>query len=193
MNTLTAEAIATARLDLLPLRAAHAEEMAAVLSDPGLHAFIGGAPDPPQALRARYERLTAGSPDPGVSWLNWVIRLRDEGCLAGTVQATVGPSPQGVVAEVAWVVGAPWQGRGIATEAARGIVEWLGRQPVREVRAHIHPEHHASAAVAAAAGLAPSRVWQDGELRWLRHVGSETDGASTNSSYQTGSWGAGAV
>ncbi|GGT87358.1 GNAT family N-acetyltransferase [Streptomyces violascens] len=187
MSTFTPEAIATARLDLLPLRVAHAEEMAAVLSDPALHAFIGGAPDAPQALRARYERLTAGSPDPGVSWLNWVVRLREEGCLAGTVQATVAPSPQGAVAEIAWVVGTPWQGRGIATEAARGLVEWLGQRPVREVLAHIHPEHRASAAVAAAAGLAPTDVWHDGELRWLRRVGSELDGARTNSGFQTGS------
>ncbi|MFI6051254.1 GNAT family N-acetyltransferase [Streptomyces violascens] len=181
MNTLTAEVIATARLDLLPLRVAHAGEMAAVLSDPALHAFIGGAPDTPGTLRARYERLTAGSADPGVSWLNWVIRIRDEGGLAGTVQATVGPSPQGVVAEIAWVVGTPWQGRGIATEAARGLVEWLGRQPVREVLAHIHPEHRASAAVASAAGLAPTEVWQDGELRWERRMGSGLGGARVNS------------
>ena len=119
--------------------------------------------------RTRGELVELGDPAPR------------RGLSGGTVQATVGPSPQGVVAEVAWVVGAPWQGRGIATEAARGLVEWLGRQPVREVRAHIHPEHHASAAVAAAAGLAPSHVWQDGELRWLRQVGPETDGARTNS------------
>ncbi|GAA2434221.1 GNAT family N-acetyltransferase [Streptomyces mauvecolor] len=187
MSTLAPGAIATARLDLLPLRVAHAEEMAGVLSDPALHAFIGGAPDTPQSLRARYERLTAGSPDPGVSWLNWVIRLRDEGCLAGTVQATVGPAPHGAVAEIAWVVGTAWQGRGVATEAARGLVEWLGRQPVREVLAHIHPEHRASAAVAAAAGLAPTDVWQDGERRWLRRVVPEVDGARTDSGFQTGS------
>ncbi len=51
--------------------------MAEVLSDPALHAFMGGAPDIPQALRSRYQRLTAGSADPAVSWLNWVIRRRD--------------------------------------------------------------------------------------------------------------------
>ncbi|WP_246203349.1 GNAT family N-acetyltransferase [Streptomyces tailanensis] len=71
MNPLTAQAISTRRLDLLPLHVEHAEEMAAVLSDPALHAFIGGTPDTPQALRSRYQRLTAGSPDPAVSWLNW--------------------------------------------------------------------------------------------------------------------------
>jgi RimJ/RimL family protein N-acetyltransferase len=171
VSVIVAEAIATRRLDLVPLLVEHAEEMAGVLADPALHAFIGGAPDTPQALRSRYQRMTAGSPDPTVSWLNWVIRLRDEGCLTGTVQATVGPSDQGLVAEIAWVVGTAWQGRGIATEAARGLVGWLGRRPVRTVIAHIHPEHRASAAVAAAAGLTATGEWYDGEVRWRRGVG----------------------
>ncbi|GAA2764709.1 GNAT family N-acetyltransferase [Streptomyces paradoxus] len=169
-SRLAAQAIGTRRLDLLPLRIEHAEEMADVLSDPALHTFIGGAPDTPQALRSRYRRITAGSPDPAVSWLNWVIRLRDESCVTGTVQATVSPSGQGTVAEVAWVVGVPWQGRGIAAEAARGLVDWLGRQPVHAVVAHIHPEHRASAAVATAAGLAPTGERHDGEIRWHRGI-----------------------
>nr|WP_239157685.1 GNAT family N-acetyltransferase [Streptomyces sp. SID13726] len=151
---------------MLPLRVEHAREMAAVLSDPALHTFIGGTPYTPEALRSRYERLTAGSPDPSVSWLNWVIRLRAEGPLTGTVQATV----DGAVAEVAWVVGTSWQGRGIAGEAARGLVEWLGGQRVETVVAHVHPAHAASAAVATAAGLTPTGDWHDGEVRWSRSI-----------------------
>ncbi|MGW1196675.1 GNAT family N-acetyltransferase [Streptomyces sp. NPDC002536] len=174
MSNFASQAISTRRLDLLPLHVEHAEEMAAVLSDPVLHAFIGGTPDTPQALRSRYQRVTAGSPDPAVSWLNWVIRLRDESCLTGTVQATVSPSGHGHghdhVAEIAWVVGIPWQGRGIATEAARGLVDWLGRQPVHTVIAHIHPEHRASAAVATAAGLIPTHEWHEDEIRWHRRI-----------------------
>ncbi|MEV4788251.1 GNAT family N-acetyltransferase [Streptomyces tuirus] len=168
MSPLAAQAISTRRLDLLPLHVEHAQEMAAVLSDPALHLFIGGTPSTPQELRSRYRRMTAGSPDPAVSWLNWVIRLRDESCLTGTVQATVGPSGHGLVAEIAWVVGTPWQGRGIAGEAARGLVDWLGRQSVQSVIAHIHPEHRASAAVATAAGLTPTDEWHEGEIRWHR-------------------------
>ncbi|MFH8484386.1 GNAT family N-acetyltransferase [Streptomyces longisporoflavus] len=174
MPKVHAREISTARLVLVPLRVEHADEMADVLSDPALHAFTGGAPDDVRALRARYRRMTAGSPDPAVSWCNWVLRLRDQGCLAGTVQATVGPDRDGaLVAEIAWVVGTPWQGRGIAVEAARALVEWLARQPdVRDVIAHVHPDHGASAAVAAAAGLAPTDEWQDGEVKWLRECPS---------------------
>jgi RimJ/RimL family protein N-acetyltransferase len=170
VSALVAQAISTRRLDLLPLRIEHAEEMAAVLSDPALHTFIGGTPDSPQALHAHYRRLTAGSPDPAVSWLNWVIRLRDSSCLTGTVQATVGPSCQGPVAEIAWVVGITWQRKGIAGEAARGLIAWLGRQPVQHVIAHIHPGHRASAAVATTAGLTPTDEWHEGEIRWQRDI-----------------------
>ncbi|MEU2983385.1 GNAT family N-acetyltransferase [Micromonospora aurantiaca] len=192
MSGFTPEPIPTARLVLLPLGVEHAEEMAAVLADPALHTFIGGEPATPAALRARYERLVAGSPDPAESWCNWVIRLRDGGRLTGFVQATVTeahgtvtdaatagaraeghrhldeatPATAGPVAEIAWVVGTRWQGRGIATEAARGMVGWMGRRGVRTLVAHIHPDHRASAAVATACGLAPTDVWQDGEVRW---------------------------
>ncbi|MEU6391330.1 GNAT family N-acetyltransferase [Streptomyces sp. NPDC046939] len=165
MSGIAAEAVTTPRLDLLPLEVAHAPEMAGVLADPALHTYIGGTPHTPDALRARYARLAAGSPDPAVTWLNWVIRLRAESCLTGTVQATV----NGSVAEVAWVVGTPWQGRGIAGEAARGLVDWLAATGFsRTVIAHIHPDHHASAAVARSAGLAPTDVVEDGETRWSR-------------------------
>ncbi|MGW6058254.1 GNAT family N-acetyltransferase [Streptomyces sp. NPDC055189] len=170
MTVIHAPEISTARLVLVPLRVEHADEMADVLSDPALHAFIGGSPDDSQALRARYGRMTAGAPDPAVSWCNWVLRLRDEGCLVGTVQATVGPGGDGaLVAEIAWVVGTPWQGRGYAVEAARGLAGWLAGQPdVLRVIAHVHPDHRASAAVAAAAGLAPTDEWHDGEVKWQR-------------------------
>ncbi|MDQ0794739.1 GNAT family N-acetyltransferase [Streptomyces sp. B1I3] len=159
-----AEPFSTPRLDAIPLDPVHAEEMAVVLADPALYAYTGGAPQDPDALRARYERQTAGSPDPGELWWNWVLRVRDDGRLAGYVQATV----RGERAEVAWVVGAGRQGRGYAKEAAEALVGHLLGVGVRTVVAHIHPGHAASAAVAGAAGLAPTREWEDGEVRWRR-------------------------
>ncbi|MEU0072500.1 GNAT family N-acetyltransferase [Streptomyces sp. NPDC006332] len=178
----SAEPLSTSRLDLLPLRVEDAEEMAAVLSDAALHTFIGGTPYSPEALRARYERLVAGSPDPDVTWCNWILRPLTENCLVGTVQATItrgrtgpgrGTADPGHTAEIAWVVGTRWQGRGFASEAARALVEWLAKRSVRTVVAHIHPEHLASASVAAAAGLAPTEEEQDGERRWRLDLGGD--------------------
>ncbi|MFF9811994.1 GNAT family N-acetyltransferase [Streptomyces sp. NPDC014006] len=168
--TLYAEPLRTDRLDVVPLRAEHAPEMAEVLADPALHTFIGGSPATPQALRTRYEHLVAGSPDPTVTWCNWVLRLREhhpqDSRLIGTVQATI--TPGAAEAEIAWVIGSPWQGHGYAAEAAHELVTWLTTRqpPIRTIMAHIHPDHHASAAVARAAGLHPTDEHHDGELRW---------------------------
>ncbi|MFD3546659.1 GNAT family N-acetyltransferase [Streptomyces sp. NPDC058655] len=103
-------------------------------------------------------------PGPAVVWANWVLRLRAGGGLVGTVQATLTPVRD--VAELAWVIGAPWQGRGFATEAARALAGWLSGLPVGRLVAHVHPGHAASAAVAAACGLHPTPYRQDGEVRW---------------------------
>ncbi|MFI6580543.1 GNAT family N-acetyltransferase [Embleya sp. NPDC050493] len=155
------------RLDLIPVEVGHAEEMVEVLGDPALYTFIGGEPEDLAALRARYTRWAKGSPDPEVTWLNRVIRLRAQERLVGTVQATVGPGP---VAEVAWVVGGAWQRRGIAKEAAIVWVAWLRAHGVEEIRANIHPDNLASAAVAKAAGLHPTAIRQDDEQRWSTTV-----------------------
>ncbi|MFJ6233031.1 GNAT family N-acetyltransferase [Streptomyces griseus] len=153
----------TARLDALPLDPAYADEMAAVLADPALYVFTGGGPPDAAALRSRYERQCAGSPDPGERWWNWVLRVRADGRLAGYVQATV----RGPRAEIAWVIGTPWQGRGYASEAAQGLAAHLvAAGGVRELLAHVHPDHAASERVAKAAGHRPTGERADGERRW---------------------------
>ncbi|WP_199550828.1 GNAT family N-acetyltransferase [Streptomyces sp. N35] len=174
----------TPRLRLLPVKAEYAAEMARVLGDPALHTFIGGAPEGEQELRARYERWAAGSPEPQVTWCNWVVELCAQRRFVGAVQATVGPAPAHLsgyaegsrIAEIAWTVGTPWQGRGIAREAACALVAALAQEPVQRIAAviaHVHPDHHASAAVAAAAGLVSTDVVHDGEIMWRLEL-SET-------------------
>ena len=143
----------------------HADEMAVVLSDPALYAIIGGAPPTADQLRTRYEQLVAGySPDGRQQWLNWVARLIDGGAgrAIGTVQATV----TAAAAEIAWIIGTPWQGRGYASEAATALTRWLLDGGVDRVTAHIHPRHPASQAVARRAGLTPTGVFDDGEELW---------------------------
>ncbi|MBC9718223.1 GNAT family N-acetyltransferase [Streptomyces sp. TRM66268-LWL] len=175
----------TPRLRLLPVKPAYAAEMARVLGDPALHTFIGGAPESEQELRARYERWLAGSPDPQVTWCNWVVELVAQRRFVGAVQATVGPAPahlQGYaddsrIAEIAWTVGTPWQGRGIAREAACALVVALAQEPLDAVIAHVHPDHHASASVAAAAGLTVTDVVHDGEVMWRLELSGPGAGA----------------
>ncbi|WBP87704.1 GNAT family N-acetyltransferase [Kitasatospora cathayae] len=152
------------RLDLLPLGPEHADELAAALADPALHSFTGGHPATPEEMRARCARLAAGSPDPAVAWGNWALRLRADGAMTGYVQATV--RPEAAEAELAWVVGTPWQRRGLATEAARTLLAHLTATGVTTAIAHIHPDHDASARIARALGLHPTPHTEDGEIRW---------------------------
>ena len=158
----------TERLDLEPITADHAAELAPVLDDAALHEFIGGAPLPAEALAQRYARLAARrSPDGHQLWGNWVLRVRDTGNAVGTVQVTMpAGGPAAGPAEVAWVVGLRAQGHGYAKEAACGLVGLL-LEAGWTVIAHINPAHLASQRVARAAGLSPTDEVHDGEVRWV--------------------------
>jgi RimJ/RimL family protein N-acetyltransferase len=164
-------AIKTGRLDLTPLRIEDADEMAAVLGDDRLHEFIGGRPATATELRERYARLVAGSPNAAETWLNWIVRRREDGQAVGTVQATLTSRDGRCTAHVAWVIGAEWQGRGFASEAARALVDWVRRQGAEEILANVHPGHRASQKVAARAGLRPTEERADGEQVWRATVG----------------------
>ncbi len=160
--------IITERLRLAELRVGDAAVMAGVLGDASLHRFTGGQPLSAAELTARYTRLVAGSPDPGTAWLNWIVRLAADDTAIGTVQATTGPHE----AHIAWIIGVPWQSRGYASEAAGALVGWLRDRGTQSVVAHIHPDHHASAAVALRAGLLPTAETADGEQVWRTQIPS---------------------
>ena len=145
---------------MLPLKVEYAGEMAKVLSDPELYTFTGGEPPTVDVLEDRYRRQLAGPGRIAEHWLNWVIQHDD--VLIGFVQATI----TGGTAEIAWVVGTPWQGHGYAKEAAQGLVAWLDAQGIERVIAHVHPAHAASAAVTTAAGLHRTDHLDDGEYLW---------------------------
>lgn len=175
---------------MTPLAVADADEMVSVLAPPELYTFIGGEPPTLEELRARYERQAGGGPADGSQvWHNWIVRRAEggtavgaesgaavspgdgavvgpaAGSAVGTVQATVVDA--GRAAEVAWVVGTEFQGRGYAVEAAGAMIAWLREHGVAEVRAHVHPEHAASARVAERIGLTATGERDDeGEQVW---------------------------
>lgn len=164
---LSASSLSTARLRLDPLVAADADAMVAVLGDERMYQFTGGRPPSVQQLRDRYERLAVGrSADGNERWLNWILRQRDDECPVGVIQATV--TDDGRSAAVAWEVGVAWQGRGIASEAAMEVVDWLIGEGVGTITAAIHPQHRASKRVAERAGLTPTDELDDGEVVWRR-------------------------
>lgn len=160
--------IETGRLLLIGVRPEDAGEMARVLGDAALYEFIGGGPRTTEELDATYRRWAAGSPRAGEIWHNWVIRLVADRTAIGHLQATI--TGHAAAAEIAWVVGTPWQGRGYASEAARVLIGWLEAQGVATITAHVHPGNIASARVAAAAGLEPTDEVVDGEVVWRRAI-----------------------
>ena len=170
------EVLVTARLRLVPLRIEDAAEMVHVLGDPELYAFTGGGPPSVDDLRDRYRYQVVGwSPDGREAWHNWIVRTQDLDEAVGFVQATI--TDGGRVADIAWVIGVPWQGNGFATEAARAIVAWLEVRGAATVTAHVHPDHVASERVAARAGLAVTDAVEDGERVWRRDVSAQRPGA----------------
>ncbi|TDO47169.1 RimJ/RimL family protein N-acetyltransferase [Kribbella sp. VKM Ac-2527] len=152
----------TERLALLPLRVEYAEEMAKVLASPDLYTFTGGEPPTADVLTERYGRQLSGPGRAEEYWLNWVISSLEDDALVGYLQATVTPD----AAEIAWVLGVDWQGRGYAKEAATGLVDWLRAQGAGRIVAHVHPDHTASAAVATAVGLHRTDQLDNGEHLW---------------------------
>jgi RimJ/RimL family protein N-acetyltransferase len=141
-------------------------------------------------LRDRYARLVAGSSDPYEVWLNWIVRRRSDTQPIGTVQATLTTRDGQSTANVAWVIGVDWQNQGFASEAARALIEWVRQHGADDVIACIHPDHQASAVVAARAGLRPTDEQRDGEQVWRasdrrdRVASDREDGAPSKAGQQ---------
>jgi RimJ/RimL family protein N-acetyltransferase len=164
---LIAQPLRSQPVTLEPLRVSDAEELAPLLGDDSLYRFIGGASADVDELRSRFARQVRGvSPDGREVWLNWIVRTGPGLDAAGTLQATVSNDQTGPVAELAWVIGTAHQGQGLAKAAAGIVAGWLSSHGVTRLRAHIHPEHAASQAVAISIGLRPTPQTVDGEQRW---------------------------
>jgi RimJ/RimL family protein N-acetyltransferase len=148
---------------LTPLTVTDAESMLGILADSLLYRYTGESPPSGTELTERYRLLAAGSPDGLEEWANWIVRLRGAGEPIGYMQATVYRER----AELAWLIGVPWQGCGFAKEAAGLVQSWLASSGTPSFAARIHPEHEASMAVARSIGLVPSgEVDGDGEMVW---------------------------
>lgn len=166
-------------VSLRPLEVSDAPAMVEVLASSELYEFTGGSAPTLAELRQQYEEQARGvSPDGQQQWLNWIV-LSESGEPVGYVQAT--RPMRGTTAEIAWVIGRPWQGRGYATRAGQLMLAELRDLGVREVVAHIHADHAASHAVATRLGLSPTDELVDGEIRWQgRLPESAPDGAQAS-------------
>ena len=141
--------------------------MVFVLQAPELYRFTGGSPPDGRELRKRYARQVKGrSRDGHEVWRNWVVRRRADGVAVGWIQATLTGSGMQSTAELAWTIGADYQRRGYAREAAATAMSALRAEGATRFIAHVHPEHAASIAVARSLGLLCTDRVHEGEVLW---------------------------
>jgi len=134
----------TERLRLEPLRATHAPEMFAFLSDSRLYEFIPR--DPPSDLASlveRFQRLeTRRSPKGDEIWLNWVVRSKANNQCLGRVEVTL---RQDASAYLAYEIEVASWGHGFATEACGRVIEALfGEFGVTRIVAEVDTRNIAS-------------------------------------------------
>ena len=108
----------TARLDLEPVCAAHADEVWLQLDDDRMWTYFPQLrPSTIDELRALYARWERGSSDSSEVWWNWLCRERDSEEFVGATQATILLEEQ--LSYVAYSVYPLHQRKGFAREAVR--------------------------------------------------------------------------
>ncbi len=149
-------------IDLEPLRRDHAPAMFEGLADPAGYLFLPG--DPPasiEALRSRYDRLVVGrSLDGAETWLNWVVRDRENDALIGYTQATIRVRR----AEVAYhIFPVRWR-QGFATAALRAtLAKLFASTSIDEVQALVDTRNVASIALLRGLGFECARTIVDAD------------------------------
>ncbi len=145
--------IITERLRLVPVTARTADVLWQVLQQPDLRTYQ----DLPDVDIAQFRRIVAARPqalEPG-AWgrFEWLVYL--EGIVDAVGWASLRISERSsTVAEVGYSVIREYRGRGIATEAVRGLVdEAFSQLYLRKARAYCVPGNVASRAVLERAGF----------------------------------------
>jgi ribosomal-protein-alanine N-acetyltransferase len=158
--------IETENLKLIPCEPSH---LATVLEDKkGLEPLLGvsvpeGWPVFPGAIPHIYRRLRS---DPSaVGWWSYLFVHSGDRTLAGDGGFKGRPNGAGEV-EIGYALVPEYRGRGLATEAAGGLVRWAFSHPeVAAVEAKTLPDGHGSIRVLEKLGMKPAGTTES-VLRW---------------------------
>jgi RimJ/RimL family protein N-acetyltransferase len=117
------------------------------------------------------ERLRAAA-DTDPWQFGFIVVERMTGVALGMAAFKGAPDKEGMV-EIAYGIAPGYRGRGFATEAANGLIEFASHDPrVRRIRAHTLPERNASTSVLTKTGfelLGEVEDPEDGRVwRWER-------------------------
>ena len=129
-------------------------------------------------MHARIARLARGSGRPDEHWFNAVVRRRADGCVLGRVEATRYAAGW---AEVAYLIGVPYQRAGYGREATTWLLDHLAAAGVAEAWATIAPGNTASIALVVALGFERRTTWPptigsyaSGDLVYARALSSRS-------------------
>jgi RimJ/RimL family protein N-acetyltransferase len=146
------DSLATRSLDLRPFVDADVEAMHVIYSDPDVMRYVATGPTVDRAATQRLLR-DYGLHQRTHGFSFWGVVERSSGALIG--DAGLYRTPAGEV-ELGYTLGAPWWGRGYATEAASA---WLdaafGQLGIDEVIALAEPANVASLRVLEKVGMQP--------------------------------------
>jgi ribosomal-protein-alanine N-acetyltransferase len=156
--------IETARLSLRPLREDDAEELSRIFSDPAVVLYSGGqSPTLDQVRQGIRQHISEYYRDRGYGLL--AAELKDTGAIVGRIGFLETEIDATGDAELHYHLAPDAWGNGLATEAARAVLEWgLDEVGLDRVVAVIHPENQASRRVAEKCGLT---FWKEMELEGL--------------------------
>lgn len=150
--------LATDRLTLEPLIAAHADVLVPALRDRAIYTWIS-TPPPGSVdyMRERWAHFeTRLGPGGDVAWLNWAVRVRASGDYVGKIDVEVNAG--NVATNVGYMFFPAFWGKGYASEAVNAVVEHLVREGVTELRATVTVGNVASARVLEKAGFVHTRI-----------------------------------
>lgn len=154
--------IETTRLRLRPLREDDAEELSRIFSDPAVVLYSGGrSPSLEQVRQGIRQHISEHYRNHGYGLL--AAELKDTGEIVGRIGFLETEIDATGDAELHYHLAPRAWGTGLATEAARAVLEWGFEQArLDRVVAVIHPENLASRRVAEKCGLT---FWKEIELK----------------------------
>lgn len=170
--------LTTARLQLLPLTAAHARDAWTPMQDDALYTWMNARkPASVDALEQNWKRLESRlSPNGQQAWPTWAVVLRTTGALLGRVDAVV--EPDDTCSNFGYYLFPAQWGQGYASEAARAAADHLLSHGVTRLVATVTVGNRASVRVLQKAGFVLSRilpnndelrgVWVD-DAEYVRH------------------------
>ncbi|WP_028654604.1 GNAT family N-acetyltransferase [Nocardioides sp. J54] len=149
--------VRTERLVLRPVVPSDAAAIGAYCADPEVTRYLPFPPLDEAGLARRMERLVAGTAPAQVGDV-LALAVEHEGVLVGDLmlrfEAAHGEGAAPSIAELGWVFAPSYGGRGLATEAARALVDLaFTTYPLHRLMARLDPRNTASARLCERLGM----------------------------------------